>query len=671
MGRLTATRTRADGRRLFVLYAFATAVPIAVLGVCLGRMYQSETHERALDQAVTEARALVSAGIEPRLAGGDLDRPLLHSERAGLTSTSAPVLRSGSVLRLRLRTTAGEIVFDAADPNREGTWGAPDDDSRRAATGQIVRRVTNVDMDPADGSQPAGDRAVEIYAPVYRGGTSDHIVGVMELYLPYDPIETALTESSRSMRALIAVGLGGLWAVLSVISWSVTGRLRRTSATNEHLALHDTLTDLPNRVLFADRVDRAIASARRAGGEVAIAIVDIDRFKEINDTLGHHNGDNFLRHVAATLSSSVRAGDTVARLGGDEFGLILEGANAPLARTVLERVRQGMSVEIDVDGIPVSAEVSIGFVIWPNDGAAIDELLQNADLSMYVAKDTRSGIVEFSPRLEHFSAARLALVSQLRRAIGSDELVLHYQPKLDLSTGQVMGFEALVRWQHPSRGLLPPSEFLEAAEATGLIDPLSDWVFDHAIAQVAEWHAQSLEVTVAVNISARNLLDEALPEKVFAHLRRHGVPPWFLAVELTETAVITHPAKATALLERLHQGGVRVSLDDFGQGYSSLSHLASLPLSELKIDRSFITAMTSTQRTQTIVGTVIQLGHQLGLEVVAEGVETEEVAAMLASLGCDTVQGFAFAAPLEASATVPWVTEHPARPRHVVAPARV
>ena len=665
----SVTRTRADGRRLFVLYALATALPIALLGVCLSRMYKTEMNQRALDQAVSEGEALVSAGIEPQMSGRGLDQPLLDAERIGLTSTTEPLLRSGSVLRLRLRTPMGQVVFDAATPDRHGTWGGPDDEVVQAAAEHVVPRLTNVNSDEVDANQGVGRRAVEIYVPVHVGGASDRVLGVLELYLPYEPIADSLATSERSMQALIAIGLGALWAILSAISWSVTRRLRRTSATNEHLALHDNLTDLPNRMLFADRVNRAISVAGRSGASVAIAIVDIDRFKEINDTLGHHNGDNFLRHVASTLAGRVRPGDTVARLGGDEFGLILEGADAAVARQVLERIQQAMDVEIEVAGVPVSAELSIGFAIWPAHGAEMDELLQNADLSMYVAKDTRAGIVEFSPQLEHFSAARLALVSQLRRAIRTDELVLHYQPKLDLRSGQVAGFEALVRWQHPTRGLLAPSEFLEIAETTGLIDPLTDWVIDHALDQLAIWHAHALEVTVAVNISARNLRDQTLPEKVFAHLHNHGIPPWFLAIELTETAVMAHPARATNLLERLHDGGVRVSLDDFGQGYSSLSHLSRLPLSELKIDRSFIGEMTSTSQNQAIVRTVIELGHQLGLEVVAEGVETDEAAAMLAALGCDTVQGYAFARPLRADETVRWVHEHTARPRAVPASA--
>lgn len=457
--------------------------------------------------------------------------------------------------------------------------------------------------------------------------------------------------------------------VLGAITWSVTRRLRRTAATNAYMALHDTLTGLPNRTLFGDRASHAIAAATRSGHGVAIAVIDLDRFKEINDTLGHHNGDIFLRHVAASLTSSIRPGDTVARLGGDEFGLLLEDADSHVAREVLERIQRALAVEVELDDVPVSAEATIGTAVWPAHGSDMDELLKCADLAMYAAKASRTAIVEYTAELEHFSPDRLALVSQLRRALAADELVLHYQPKVQLRTGRVIGVEALVRWQHPTRGLLAPAEFLDVAESTGLIDPLTDWVIDQALSQLAQWHAQGLPLTVAVNISARNLRDQELPDKIFDYLHTYNITPQQLEIELTETAVIADPGRATALLERLHRNGVRISIDDFGQGYTSLAHLARLPLSELKIDRSFIVAMNSTRQDEAIVRSVIELGHHLGLDVVAEGAETDDVVAALRTLGCDTVQGYAFTKPLPPDAIQTWIRQHnqsrtPANPHH-------
>lgn len=649
-------RERSNGLRLFGWYALATALPIVLLGAGLGHMYQSEMDHRALEQAVSEASALASAGIQPRLEGRSLVQPLLASERAGLVATTSPLLQSSSVLRLRLRDLSGRIVFDAAHPT-VGLQAGVDDEARDAAKGEVVRRLTHLNADQVDSRLHLGARAVEVYLPVHVGGESQRILGVLEIYLPYGPIASSVAQSESLMLRLIILGLAALWALLSGISWSVTRRLRRSAAANHHLALHDTLTGLPNRVLFGDRGGHAIAAARRSGEVVAVAVVDLDRFKEVNDTLGHRNGDAFLRHVAASVEKLVRPGDTVARLGGDEFGLVLVGADAHATREVLGRIQRALLFEVELDGVPVSAEASIGFAVWPEHGDELDEVLQCADLAMYAAKGSGAGIVEYSAELEHFSPARLALVSQLRRAIATDELVLHYQPKLELRTGRVVGVEALVRWQHPTRGLLAPAEFLEIAESTGLIDPLTDWVVDHALAQLAEWHSRALPLTVAVNISARNLRDDRLPDRIFERLTAYDIAPHFLEIELTETAVITHPSRAIALLDRLHRGGVRVSLDDFGQGYTSLAHLARLPISELKIDRSFILAMQTRPQDEAIVRTVIELGHRLGLQVVAEGAENREVVSTLAALGCDTVQGFTYASPLNAVDMLAWLCE--------------
>ncbi len=471
-----------------------------------------------------------------------------------------------------------------------------------------------------------GARAVEAYVPIQAtGSASSKVIGVLEIYLPYAPIAHSFAASNRAMTALIMLGLILLWIALSAISWSVTRRLRRSNAENEHMALHDLLTDLPNRALFVDRAGHAIAAARRSSQPVGIAIVDLDRFKEVNDTLGHHNGDDYLCRIATHLAEILRPGDTIARLGGDEFGLVLPGVDAEHARPILDRVLHTLAADIDVAGVPVSSEASIGIAFWPIDGTEVTDLLQRADLAVHAAKETHQAILEYSADLAHFSPARLALVSQLRHAIAADELVLHYQPKLDLKTNRIVSVEALLRWQHPTRGLLVPADFLEIAESTGLIDPLTDWVLDHALAQLALWHAQGLIIDVAVNISARNLRNESLAGNVFRCLSEHGVEPEHLEIEITETALIADPRRAQVQLQRLRDHGVRVSLDDFGQGYTSLAQLGSLPLAELKIDRSFVAGMLTNANDRTIVSTVIDLGHKFGLEVVAEGAESADI----------------------------------------------
>jgi EAL domain-containing protein (putative c-di-GMP-specific phosphodiesterase class I) len=330
---------------------------------------------------------------------------------------------------------------------------------------------------------------------------------------------------------------------------------------------------------------------------------------------------------------------------------------------------QTLAADVDVAGVPVSSEASIGIAFWPVDGTEISDLLQHADLAMHAAKETHQAILEYSADLAHFSPARLALVSQLRHAIGADELVLHYQPKLELKTNRIVSVEALLRWQHPTRGLLVPADFLEIAESTGLIDPLTDWVLDHALAQLSLWHAQGLVIDVAVNISARNLRNESLAENVLQRLADHEVEPRHLEVEITETALISDPRRAQVQLQRLCDHGVRVSLDDFGQGYTSLAQLGSLPLAELKIDRSFVAGMLTNANDRTIVSTVIDLGHKFGLEVVAEGAESADILSALVALGCDTAQGFALAPALPSDELTTWIS-HFDRESFATVPAR-
>jgi diguanylate cyclase (GGDEF)-like protein len=659
---------RASGLRLFGWYVLASAIPIAFLGFGLSNQYQHQMDKRALDQAASEADAIANAGIEPVLAGRDLAHALSKGERADLVATTQPLLKSGSVLRLRLRDKTGTVAFDAAKPN-EARHGERDDEVEQAAAGHIVRKLTRLNADEVDAHSQVGARAVEAYIPVHAPGTQTKVIGVLEIYLPYAPIAHSFAASNRAMTALIMLGLILLWIALSAISWSVTRRLRRSNAENEHMALHDLLTDLPNRALFVDRAGHAIAAARRSSQPVGIAIVDLDRFKEVNDTLGHHNGDDYLCRIATYLAEILRPGDTIARLGGDEFGLVLPGVDAEHARPILDRVLHTLAADIDVAGVPVSSEASIGIAFWPIDGTEVTDLLQRADLAVHAAKETHQAILEYSADLAHFSPARLALVSQLRHAIGADELVLHYQPKLDLKTNRIVSVEALLRWQHPTRGLLVPADFLEIAESTGLIDPLTDWVLDHALAQLALWHAQGLIIDVAVNISARNLRNESLAENVFRSLSEHDVEPEHLEIEITETALIADPRRAQVQLQRLRDHGVRVSLDDFGQGYTSLAQLGSLPLTELKIDRSFVAGMLTNANDRTIVSTVIDLGHKFGLEVVAEGAESADILSALVALGCDTAQGFALAPALPADELSTWISHYDRNTFATTAPA--
>jgi diguanylate cyclase (GGDEF)-like protein len=660
------------GVRRFTAYAVATAVPVIWLGVLLVHTFTDESNRAAQREAEAQAQTISAATIEPFLTEAQLTVHLSDDLRSLLTKTTGNLLHQHTVLVLRLRDTQGNIVFDAARPTKRqeaptpGT--APDEEVLEAVEKGVVGKITRVGSDPidrlstnaADRSPNDGEQAVEAYVAIHPSTRHDLTTGVVELYIPYRPIAASRQASLDRLRAVLIVGLVALWLTLAVIVASVGRRIRRQSEKTEYMALHDPLTGLPNRSLYADRVSAALAAAGRLGTDVALVVVDLDRFKEVNDTLGHRNGDAFLRLTAQRLVDALRPGDTVARLGGDEFGVVLPGARGDTVEDVLRRLQEAIGMEADLAGVAISAEASMGYAMWPEDADTPEALVQRADLALYAAKSAKAEIVRYHTGIDEFDPQRLGLIAELRRAIAAEELILHYQPKIDSVSGRIVAFEALVRWMHPVRGLMGPNEFIPIAESTGLIGPLTHWVVDTALAQLAAWSQSYPALSMAVNISARNLRDD-LAVWVLERVRSHGVDPAKLVLEITETSFATDPVRATALLHELHAAGVRVSLDDFGQGYTSLGSLGRLPVSELKIDRGFVVEMERNAEHRAIVASVIQLGHQLGLTVVAEGVETEEVRDDLVALGCDTMQGYLFARPVPAHDAVRLLETTPAR----------
>jgi diguanylate cyclase (GGDEF)-like protein/PAS domain S-box-containing protein len=426
-----------------------------------------------------------------------------------------------------------------------------------------------------------------------------------------------------------------------------------------HRTLHDPLTELPNRIYFYEAVSQAIATARERG-ELAVLLIDLDRFKEINDTLGHHVGDLLLCEFAGALRRHLRAPDTLARLGGDEFALLLhvEGDAAAAARSAVGRIQELLARPYQVEGLPLSVEASIGVACFPGDGTDVDQLLQCADIAMYAAKASGAGHALYEPSTNGHDRRRLSMLGELRRAIADDELVLHYQPKLDLRTKRIDRVEALVRWQHPTDGLVPPAQFIPLAEQTGLIKPLTLYVLEAALRQCRRWLDDGRAIGIAVNISPRNLNDASFPIDVEERLLASGVPAEHLLLEVTERGIIADPARAEETLRTLSGLGVRIALDDFGSGHSSLAFLARLPLDQIKIDRSFVADLPTNAGNDVIVRSIISLGHQLGLEVVGEGVETDEVQTRLEEYGCDLVQGFRLTPALPADALDRWLTDH-------------
>jgi diguanylate cyclase (GGDEF)-like protein len=422
------------------------------------------------------------------------------------------------------------------------------------------------------------------------------------------------------------------------------------------LAYMDRLTGLPNRALFSERLQQAIAAAMRGRHPLAVMMMDLDRFKYVNDTLGHPIGDMLLGEVAKRLRAALqRKTDTVARLGGDEFAVLLPTDDLPAARLIATRMLNALEEPITIEGQLVDVGASIGIVTFPENGTDMNVLLRRADIAMYVAKRSNLGYALYDERHDQNSAERLSLMSELRQAVEHDQLTLHYQPKVDLATHRVKYVEALVRWDHPTRGFVSPDQFIPFAEQTGYIKTISRWVADKAIAQCAAWREQGIELAVSVNVSARELIQSSLPETFQALLDKHGVAPEWIWIEITESAIMDDPNHAIETLDRLHALGIRLSIDDFGTGYSSLSYLKRMPVDEIKIDKSFVMGMGQHKDDETIVRSTIDLGHNMGLKVVAEGVETEEMLERLRELRCDLAQGFHLSRPLPPAKLEAWL----------------
>jgi diguanylate cyclase (GGDEF)-like protein len=505
----------------------------------------------------------------------------------------------------------------------------------------------------ADLSQTSGFKRAELVAKAKLHGAfcfpllvGNDVLGVMEFF-------------HRDVREPDAMLIHAAQSIGSQIGQFI--ERKQAEERVRHLAHYDELTRLPNRTMFNERLGHAIAHARRTERSLAVLFIDLDRFKNINDTLGHEAGDGVLREVADRLRSCLRESDTVGRLGGDEFVVLIEEPPQPLnASMVAQKILAALGTPFSVQAQEFHVTASIGISSYPNDGADLQTLMKNADIAMYRAKEQGKNNFQFySAHINLHSIERLTLESSLRRALERDEFLLHYQPKLDIGSGRITGVEALVRWQQPAQGLIPPAQFIQLAEETGLIVPIGEWVLKTACAQNRAWQERGWPpVRIAVNLSPRQFAHENLVEDVARVLQQTGLDPAFLELEITEGVVMHNPEQAVILLKRLKALGIHLSIDDFGTGYSSLNYLKRFPLDTLKIDRTFIRDLPGDSDDAAITQAIIAMAHSLRLSVVAEGVETAEQLSFLRDYKCDEIQGYYFCKPQPESDIAPLLRDN-------------
>jgi diguanylate cyclase (GGDEF)-like protein len=547
-------------------FSLMSLIPIVLLGLVLAHTLRDQVRARSLANARESAELISKSAIQSRVSPRDVKNGLSNQRVRALDKEFRHSRIGTRVARIKLWNRSHQIVYsdDRSIVNHRFPLS---DELQKALAGHVASEVSAATKAENTGEHGYG-QLLEVYVPLqFKSGAVP--AGAFEIYLPYGPIAAAINHDTRKLYLILFGGLALLYAVLFRIVAAASRRLRRHAADNRHQALHDALTDLPNRTLFHDRIEQALRQARRDRMLGAVLLIDLDRFKEVNDTLGHQKGDSLLKDIGIRLRGALRESDTIARLGGDEFGVLLPGlGNSAGATQAAEKIRATLEQDFLIDELPVHIDASVGIALYPQHGEDVDMLLQHADVAMYEAKRTHSGFGFYSVEHDPYNPVRLAMVGELRKALEANEVVLHYQPKIDLESGTVVGAEALVRWQHPTRGLIPPADFVPMAERTGLIRPLSRYVLNLALAQCREWRDAGLGLKVSVNLSTRNLLDPHLPEDVSGLLAKWSVPAAFLELEITESTIMVDPKRAMEVLRRLHTMGIALSIDDFGTGYS-------------------------------------------------------------------------------------------------------
>lgn len=612
-----------------VRFAVYAAVALLLAALVILASVRRDTMRRAENNAVAESRLVARAVVPQVLGPADFAAPIDGHHLKWLDTVFKNEVLSGGAVRVKLYSRAGLVTYST---NHEQIGAHADDPG---AIAQVVEGKPKSDVSrlAAEGGGGANQKVIESYVPVsFDGGKP---VGVLEIYEDYAPVASAVWSATWMIAVIIAGVLAVLYVTLLPALRALTRRLR------EQLT-HDALTGLPNRLLFQDRVTSAIED-----GALAVLLLDLDQFKEVNDTLGHEQGDRLIVEVADRLRAALRPGDTMARLGGDEFAVVAPIADRTEAHAVARRLLDALGATFVLDSLRLHVRGSVGFSLFPHDGGDSDTLLRKAEVAMYAAKEHHVPVA-YSAEHDHYSADRLELLGQLETAIAEEQLVVHFQPVVDVRSGAVRAYEALVRWKHPDRGLLPPAAFVDLAERAGMSELLTVSVLRTALAQCARWRESGRDVGVAVNVTGHDLGNRRFGEIVGRLLDDADVEPSALELEISENAILTDRRRTAPVLHELHERGIRLAIDDFGAGQTSLGYLRRLHLDTLKIDRSFLSGIESDPGNETIVHSAIELAHRLGLTVVAEGVETSYALERLDELGCDLAQGFLLGHPAPA-----------------------
>jgi len=637
--------------------ALLSLLPMVVFGFILARVLQAQIVSRSLADASESARIIARIGIQPRLTPQNLRTGLTPAGIRTLDQQLSARSVTQDLARVKIWNAHYNVIY-SDDHSLIGRMLVPSDDLVHALAGRPNDAQVVTPSARAETASEVGlGQLVEVYVPL-RFAASGPPEGAFEIYLSYSPIAAAIARSKRTIALLVAIGLALLWAILYRILANASRRLRRQARENYDLARYDQLTGLPNRTLFIEEIAATVCREASKPDDVAVLLIDVERFTEINNTLGSANGDRVLCEVARRLSQSFASVADVARLGADEFALLCAHAGGEAgAQRIAAMVQSTLEPAIVVDGIAVNIEASIGIALMREDMSGPGLLLQRADTALARARSRFTRVHVHSPRCDYFDAGGLILLGQVRGALERGEFILHYQPKIDLQRKRITGVEALVRWQHPEHGVLAPPQFIPLIEPTALVGPFTLHVIEVALEQMVAWRRRGIDLEMSVNLSARNLLDPELPERVAELLDRYGIPAERLTAEVTESAALVDPDRAVAVLEALRASGMGVSVDDFGTGNASIEYLATLPASEIKIDRSFITHMLQDRRAEAIVRSTIDLARNLELTLVAEGIETEAVMDHLAALGAQTGQGYFIARPLPAEELTAWLSE--------------